>query len=97
MSISVYSLGPDLLSYIADTIDEPSVGKENATEEKEFQKILNWSDVWVILLTTNGKKLRESLTIFIKYKLNNGNSENKHFEFILAFDYILAIIRTLVT
>ena len=24
---------------------------------------------------------------------NNGNSENKHFEFILAFDYILVIIR----
>ena len=28
------------------------------------------------------------------YKIpNNGNSENKHFEFILAFDYILVIIR----
>ena len=24
---------------------------------------------------------------------NNGNSENKHFVFILAFDYILVIIR----
>ena len=32
--------------------------------------------------------------IFIIRKIqNNGNSENKHFEFILAFDYILVIIR----
>ena len=29
----------------------------------------------------------------VRIKQNNGNSGNKHFEIILAFDYILVIIR----
>ena len=37
------------------------------------------------------QKLREPLSIFTDYK-TTGNSKNKHFEFILAFDYILVIM-----
>lgn len=31
----------------------PEIVKE--TDEKDFMKILDWLDVWIILLDTNGK------------------------------------------
>ena len=45
------------------------------------------------LLTEKCSVLRESLSEYFYKIQNNGNSENKHFEFILAFDSILVIIR----
>ena len=37
--------------------------------------------------------LRNVLNTYVCKIQNNGNSEHKHFEFNLAFDYILVIIR----
>ena len=35
-------------------IEVPQIVTDKETHEKDFMKILNWLDVWIILLETNG-------------------------------------------
>ena len=37
-----------------DTIDVPEIVNDKETGEDDFLKILDWLDIWISLLTTNG-------------------------------------------
>ena len=56
MFVFVYSLGQDLLSCIVDII-VPEIATESENDERNFRKILDWCDIWIVLLTTTGKPL----------------------------------------
>jgi hypothetical protein len=36
-------------------VDVPNVSKDSEIDEKDFRKILDWCDIWNILLKTTGK------------------------------------------
>ncbi len=48
-----FSLGHELLSYVLDVVDVPTVTKSNV-DEAMFKNVLDWCDVWTILLKTSG-------------------------------------------
>ena len=48
-----FSLGNVLLSYVLDILDVPSVRKDSV-DEAMFKSVLDWCDVWTILLKTGG-------------------------------------------
>ena len=50
----MYSVGKQLLSYIVNKVI-PEFGPSSVTDEEEFKKILDWCDVWIVLLATTGK------------------------------------------
>ena len=54
---SLYSFGQNLLCYVLDVLEIP-VHKENLDREDVFKKMLEWCDIWIILLTAHaGTKL----------------------------------------
>ena len=53
--------------------------------------MISWSSAPRLCINGNND-IAGTTEYFCKIQ-NNGNSENKHFEFILAFDYILVIIK----
>jgi hypothetical protein len=63
----VYSFGQELLSCILDIVDVPEIAKESVIDEDDFRKILDWCDIWVLLLTTTGKSLRRKLNTNILF------------------------------
>ncbi|CAB4036239.1 Hypothetical predicted protein, partial [Paramuricea clavata] len=71
------SLGQDLLFYIVDII-VPEIATESENDERNFRKILDWCDIWIVLLTTTetvekykkyraGKKICHQLERCIKH------------------------------
>ncbi|XP_028397453.1 LOW QUALITY PROTEIN: uncharacterized protein LOC114521280 [Dendronephthya gigantea] len=48
------SLGHELLFYVLDVIDIPTIPKSNVVDETAFRSVLEWSDVWAILFKTTG-------------------------------------------
>lgn len=56
----VFSLGQDLLTCILEIMDMPEVAKESVisvVNEDDFRRILDWCDIWIILLKTTGKSV----------------------------------------
>ena len=47
------SLGQDLLSCVVDII-VPEIATNSVTDEVDFRKLLEWCDIWIVLLTTTG-------------------------------------------
>ena len=54
--LSLYSFGQNLLCCVLDVLEIP-VHKENLDREDVFKKMLEWCDIWIILLTAHGTKL----------------------------------------
>ena len=55
--LSIYSFGQNLLCCVLDVLEIP-VHKENLDREDVFKKMLEWCDIWIILLTAHaGTKL----------------------------------------
>jgi hypothetical protein len=57
LCVFVYSLGRELLFYIVGIVDVPEIAKDSIINEDDFKKILDWCDIWIILLATTGKSL----------------------------------------
>ena len=51
----IFSLGHELLFYVLDVIDVPTIPKSGMVNESAFKNVLEWSDVWTILLKTTGR------------------------------------------
>ena len=68
-----FSLGQELLSCILDIVDVPEVLKGSESSEDDFIKILDWCDIWIILLKTTGRScdLRELRGFRIIFKHDN--------------------------
>lgn len=52
---SVSSLGQELLNCILEILDVPEVAMESVINESDFQKMLDWSEIWITLFKTTGK------------------------------------------
>jgi hypothetical protein len=61
----VFSFGQDLLSCILDIVDIPKVAKDSEIDEDDFRRILDWCDIWIILLKTTGKTKYHALVFFL--------------------------------
>ena len=48
------SLGRELLVCILDVLDVPDKLKDSDIGEDDFKRILDWCDIWVVLLKTTG-------------------------------------------
>ncbi len=49
-----YSLGEEIVSHVLEIIDVQEVVNDSEIDENDFVKTLEWSDIWIILLNTNG-------------------------------------------
>jgi hypothetical protein len=54
------------LSCILDIVDVPEIVTESVNDEDDFRKILDWCDIWILLLTTTGKSIRFLVLIRIQ-------------------------------
>jgi hypothetical protein len=52
--------------YIVDMI-VPEIATESEIDERNFRKILDWCDIWIVLLRTTGKPLPRKLDITIRF------------------------------
>ena len=51
----LFSLGRELLSCILEMVDVSESVKDNDIGEDDFKKIIDWCNIWIILLKTKGK------------------------------------------
>ena len=50
-----FSLGQELLSCILDIVEVSEVVKDSDIDEDDYKRIIDWCDIWIILLKTTGK------------------------------------------
>ena len=53
-TLLTFSLGQEVLSCILEIVDVPAIGKDAVIGENDFERILDWCDVWIILLKMTG-------------------------------------------
>jgi hypothetical protein len=74
------------LSCILDIVDLPEVAKDSEVDEDDFRRILDWCDIWIILLKTTGKSKSHFSKVFFWVSVYLGN---------LSFDIpVIAVYRT---
>jgi hypothetical protein len=50
-----FSLGQELLSCILDIVEVSEVVKDSDIDEDDYKRIIDWCDIWIILLKITGK------------------------------------------
>ena len=69
-------MGQQVLLCVVDIIDVPEIVNDRETDEGDFLQILDWLDIWIALLDTNGMLCTISLLALVnclykEYKYND--------------------------
>ena len=80
-----FSLGHELLCYVLEMVDVPTLTKKTVIDEAMFRNIIDWCDVWIILFKTKGTlNFAVHLTVINRFYL---------FEIVPVSDWLTANFR----